>query len=105
MDNQFAISSVNLSDTIKAHCPLGSQWYSADVSVEVYDPTTIPDYVDLTDRLHMFDGCTLTVEELCHNIHCVCCDEFMPSRLKVTVEVGRGKHMPVTIVRDEEYGE
>lgn len=99
MKNDYGITRVDLKCNIKAHCPLGRQWYDAEVNIEVEYPSKIPDYIEFTEEVEKFDGCTLTIEELCSNIHAIANESFMSSSA-VSVSVGKGKHMPITVRKE-----
>lgn len=67
--NEYNVSKIVMSGRVRHHCPLGKDWVSTDITIEVENPKTIPDYCDVTQYLTTLDGRELILENLCWLVH------------------------------------
>ena len=97
-DNTQGVTNITMRGRTHLWCPLGNDWYTANVTVYVENPVTIPDYVDVTRRLEEMDGEKLIIEDAAQAIAGFVRGQVGPSaRVTVTIDVDDARHLPVSV--------
>lgn len=97
-ENKQGVTEIHMMGTTHLYCPLGSDWYTANVTATVSEPKTIPDYCDVTAYLESLDGEKLIIEDACKAIY-----DFIRSQVgealcvTVTIDVDDARHLPVSV--------
>lgn len=86
---------------VKCFCPMGDDWYSANVSIEVKAPKTIPDYCDVETFLRRkVDGKPYILEDVCARVH-----RFVKKqthgKVRVRVSSSDAVHPPVLVEKSD----
>ena len=95
--NEGKITDIEYWGRVRCYCPLGRDFYSADVVVSISDPQMIPDYCDLDAKLRKMDGKELTLEEACYRFFKFCRKQIKHGYLKVSVYSADATHSPVKV--------
>lgn len=101
MENTWKIDHVQMECKAEAiMCPLGRAPYTAEFTVDAYDPEEIPDYLDVQKFLdrHMTNS-TYIIEELLPLFERYLIKAFDPLRLQIIVSVRDAAHFPVTLAK------
>lgn len=102
MKNKEGVTKVEMMEKVSAFCPLGKQWYCADLYMETRRFKRVPDYLDATEFLAGLGGQTLTIEQLVSKTFKAMRKWFAnPGYLKVSASVGKGKHLPVVVSKEK----
>ena len=98
-ENKQEINVINLYGRVRAFCPMGNAWYSADIEIEVSGPQTIPDYMDVDAHVHSLDGKSLIIEDLATSVF-----DFMKAQtsghVRVTASSDDGVHLAVKVTKE-----
>lgn len=99
--NKQGITNIRMSGIFKAYCPLGRKNYTGKVSIQVNEPTNIPDYCDVDSFIDSLNGRKKIIEDAVDEIH-----DFITKQvksyelLKVSCRVDDAAHSPVTVVKE-----
>ena len=101
-ENKQGISKISFTQNIQCYCPLGYDWYTNHVTVEMVPSNVIPDYCEIDDFTRGLAGKSLIIEDVVVSIWDHIMTEYEPKWLKVTSDVDDAKHMPVSVVKVSE---
>ena len=77
-------------------CPMGDDWYTANIQMDIENPVTIPDYIDVTRKLEEMDGGHLIIEDAALEVA-----QFIHGQTgttcKVSIQVDDARHIPVIV--------
>lgn len=97
-DNKQGVTNIVMRGRTHLWCPLGNDWYTANVTMEVDGPGTIPDYIDVTRKLEEMDGAHFIIEDAAHDLAVFVRGQVGPgARVVVTIDVDDARHVPVTV--------
>lgn len=97
--NEQGITSITMVPRFHAYCPLGKSFYSADVTVKVYDPGNIPDYCDIDTEVKKLDGTNVIIEDAVKKIFDLICSQIGTGTVEVRCKVTDAIHSPVLVER------
>ena len=97
-DNIQGITEIKYASRVRCFCPLGDDWYSADVGIEVQLPDRIPDYCELDAFVRSMDSQKLILEDVCSNVWERVKQETR-GVVRVSVSSSDAVHSPVTVVK------
>lgn len=97
MKNEFDIKEITMHGRVRAYCTMGNGYFSADVTMNVKNPTNIPDYIDVDDKIASYDGKKLILEELASGIASDIAD-MTGGLVTVTLRCDDALHSPVEII-------
>lgn len=98
LKNTQSISVIKATKRISLYCPLGEDYYTADVYIEFLPDAFYMDYIDLDAFLNRMSGLSLTIEDAVKDIY----DElqrYMPKKAAVTIEAFSNTHLQVTVTK------
>lgn len=101
-ENKQGISKICFKQNIQCYCPLGYDWYTNHITVEMVPGKVIPDYCELDDFTRGIAGKSLIIEDVVAQIWDHITIEYEPSFLRVTSDVDDAKHMPVSVTKVSE---
>lgn len=96
IENKEKISYINFKRTVQPYCPLGNDYYSAEIDVDFYPDQYYMDYCEVDEKIQSFGGMELTIEELINEVYNLLL-EFNPKNLDVSVYGNSNKHFPVHV--------
>lgn len=98
--NRQRISKVRFTQNVQCYCPLGDDWYTNHVTVDMQLGDAIPDYCDVDDFIRSISGKSLIIEDVIDLIYKYFTDTYKPINLRVESYVDDAKHLPVTVVKE-----
>lgn len=99
MDNVQGITDITMKDNVTCWCPMGEQWYTAYVTVEVEYPERLADFIEVGQSIQSRQRQELIIEDLVAGIHRDVKNMYGGS-VSVSASVDRGKHLPVTVTKE-----
>ena len=96
--NEQGISRIKMFGKVHCFCPLGGDWYDADIDVELSPADTIMDYCDVDKFFDSLNGDNLIIEDVVSRVFNYFC-VYYPSDLSVTAKVDNGAHLPVEVTK------
>lgn len=100
--NNQDITSINAQHRISVYCPIGKDYYTADVLIQINPGKVIPDYCELTNYLNNLSGLSLIIEELVNKIYKHIMSKYNPHTAKVSVKAYSNTHLNVEVTKDSE---
>lgn len=99
IENKEKISNIYFTRSICPFCPLGEDYYNAEVSVDFDVGDSYPDYIEVDTAIQELSGKSLTIEQVCEEVFKIM-KEFEPRTLSVHVDAKSNKHFPVTVSKN-----
>lgn len=96
IENQEKIDSITFTRNVQPFCPLGDDYYTAEVQVTFMPNQFYPDYIELDKAIQDLGGKSLTIEQLAEKVFDIM-QEFEPETLLVTITADSNRHFPVTV--------
>lgn len=94
------ISKVTFNKSISVFCPLGNDYYTADITVDFVPDKFMMDYIDEDNFIKKLSGAELIIEDLVEKIHTHLNEEYEPKYVKVSVFAYNAAHFPVTVYKE-----
>lgn len=100
--NKQGITEITMYGKTHLYCPLGNDFYTANVTIIVDEPRMIPDYCDVTKFFEDIDGESLIIEDACKKVL-----KFVKKQTKkavsitVNIDVDDARHVPVSVTISE----
>lgn len=95
--NEQGVTKIVMRGTTHLYCPLGDDWYTASATVEVTNPATIPDYIDVTKEFEAMDGESLIIEDAAQRLARFVRGQVGAATVLVRVDVLDARHIPVSV--------
>ena len=90
------MTDIEMHGRVRCFCPMGNDWYSADVSIRVSEPRLIPDYCNVDSFLASLDGTERIIEDVCADVHGYIKAQTR-GNVTVSVKSGDAVHLPVEV--------
>lgn len=100
--NKQGITSITGRKRISLYCPLGKDYYTADIDVSLVPDNVIMDYCELDTYLNNQSGLSLIIEDLIDKVYNHLQDEYKPKSLTVNVKAYSNTHLPVEVSKCSE---
>lgn len=100
INNTQSISVIEADKRISLYCPIGKDYYTADVKIKFLPNAFYMDYIDLDQFLNKMSGSSLTIEEATEQIYNEL-QRYMPKKVSVTIEAFSNTHLHVTVTKGE----
>lgn len=97
-ENTQNVHKITNTHEVVCFCPLGEDYYSAYIEVEVIEPRFIPDYLDTDEFIDSLSGKHLIIEDLANDIANRFKEETEAEIVNVSAYVRNAKHSPVEVV-------
>jgi len=94
------IKSVAFDKTITVYCPLGNDFYTAQLLVEFHPNEWMMDYIDVDRFIQTMQGRNLIIEDVVKELHDHLTTEYSPYYVKVTCYATNAAHFPVTVIKE-----
>ena len=98
------IQKVNLIEAdkrISLYCPIGKDFYTADVSIKFIPDAYYMDYIELDQFLNRLSGLSLTIEEAAKDIYEEL-QKYYPAKVRVTIEAFSNTHLHVKVTKGDD---
>ena len=99
LENVEKITEINFTRMICLLCPLGGDYYSAEISVYMKLGDCYPEYMELDKAIQDFGGKGYNIEQLVGAIYDLMETEYKPKSLWVDVEANGNTHFPIVVTK------
>lgn len=99
--NNQNISVIEADKRISLYCPIGKDYYTADVKIRFLPNAFYMDYIDLDKYLNNLSGLSLTIEEAVENIYNEL-QRYLPKKASVSIEAFSNTHLHVTVTKGDD---
>ena len=103
INNTQAISFIEANKRISLYCPIGKDYYTADVYIKFLPDAFYMDYIDLDMFLNNMGGANLTIEDAVNNIYNEL-QRYIPKKTSVTIEAFSNTHLNVKVTKSDIEG-
>lgn len=100
IENKQSISIIEADKRISLYCPIGKDYYTADVKIKFLPNAFYMDYIDLDKFLNSMSGFSLTIEEAVEKIYNEL-QRYMPKKASVTIEAFSNTHLHVIVTKGD----
>lgn len=100
--NTQKISNITFNRSVQPFCPLGQDYYTAEIHVDFEVVDSYMDYIEFDKWIQGLGGASLTIEELAEAVF-EKMKEFEPGYLRVVIDANSNKHFPVTVEKTSDY--
>lgn len=94
------ISSAVFTKTITVYCPLGKDFYTAELTVDFRPDSWMMDYIDVENFIETLQGSTNIIEDVVAKVHEHLTNEYHPKYVKVVCNATNAKHFPVIVTKE-----
>lgn len=94
------ITSAVFTKTITVYCPLGKDFYTAELTVDFRPARWMMDYIDVENFIETLQGSTNIIEDVVSKIHAHLTEEYHPKYVKVVCNATNAKHFPVIVTKE-----
>lgn len=98
--NTNQITQIEFTQNIQCFCPLGKDFYTAQVSVSMHPDKYIPDYCEIEAYMRKLSGRDLIIEDLVGEVYEYLNHLINPGKLKVTAYVNDAAHFGVIVTKE-----
>lgn len=98
--NTQGITKINMSQNIQCFCPLGNDWYTNQVEIELIPDKIIPDYCEVDDFVRSLGGESLIIEDVVKALFDYFKNSYGCSYVKIKSYVNDAKHLSVSVVKE-----
>ena len=94
------ISYVDFTKTITVFCPLGNDYYTADINVRFHPNQWMMDYIDVEKYIMSLQGSRNIIEDIATSVYDYLKKEYSPNKVRVSIYAYNAAHFPVTVVKE-----
>ena len=99
--NTQSITSIKAEKRISLYCPIGKDYYTADVYITFLPNAYYMDYIDLDKFLNGLGGKNLTIEDGCNEIYNEL-QRYRALKTKVTIKAFSNTHLYVEVTKGDD---
>lgn len=100
IENTQKISLINADKQISLFCPLGDDYYTANIHIKFAPQNYYMDYIDLDKFLNNMGGMKLTIEEAVDMIYKEL-QRYKPLQTNVTIKAFSNTHLDVVVSKGD----
>ena len=100
INNSQQISLIEADKRISLYCPIGKDYYTADIKIKFLPNAFYMDYMDLDQFINNMGGSNLTIEEAIEQIYNEL-QRYMPKKVSVTIEAFSNTHLHVIVTKGD----
>lgn len=100
-ENKQGITEIEMEQSIQAYCPLGDEYYTNQVYMQMTGMQVIPDYCDLDKFLRSLAGSKMIIEDIVATIFNKLDTDCIPEHLIVSSVVTDAVHLNVTVTKQK----
>jgi hypothetical protein len=101
IENKEKISRVTFTMAICPFCPLGGDYYKAEITVQFDVEGSYPDYIEMDKAIQELGGQPLNIEQVAEAVYNIV-DEFKPKSQKVSIYAESNTHFPVVVEKNSD---
>lgn len=98
IENKEKVNSIEFVRSIQPYCPLGNDYYNAEIRVYLVPDKYYPDYCEADEAIKALSGKEYTIEQLAAEVFEII-QGFEPQSLTVEVEALSNTHFPVIVTK------
>lgn len=100
IDNSMGITEIYFEKEVQAYCPLGKDFYTAELCVTFTPDEKIMDYCETDNFIKGLSGKSLIIEDLVEKVYEHIQDEIYPAHLQVTAKAKSNSHFYVEVTKE-----
>lgn len=101
LSNTQSISFIKADKRISLFCPIGKDYYTADIVIRFVPDEYYMDYIDLDLFINQMGGMNLTIEDAVDMIYQFL-QRYKPRKTNVTIEAFSNTHLNVTVTKGDD---
>lgn len=94
--NEQKINKITLFKKIHNFCPMGDDWYTNQLTIEIEPGTCIPDYIEIEQQLNELESKSLIVEDVVNKISLIL-QQYEIKSAHIISEVDDAVHLKVRV--------
>lgn len=101
IENKQNISNITIKTKTHNLCPIGDDWYTCNINIDITPGKLIPDYIEV-DKF-IFDNIEkkeYIIENVVAEIFKYIAENYKPKHIKVTASVEDAIHSPVIVEKE-----
>lgn len=98
--NTQSINLIEGDKRISLYCPIGEDYYTADIHFKFVPDQYYMDYIDLDKFICGLSGKNLTIEDAAETVHEEL-QKYSPLKSCVTIEADSNTHLHVTVAKGD----
>ena len=98
--NTQDISLIEADKRISLYCPIGEDYYTADIYIKFVPDSYYMDYIDLDKFLNKLSGLSLTIEEAAEKIYNEL-QRYEPHKTNVLINATSNTHLHVKVTKGD----
>ena len=102
INNTQSITTIKADKRITLYCPIGKDFYTADVYIKFLPNAFYMDYIDLDKFLNDMSGLNLTIEDGVNKIYNEL-QKYQPKKVSVKIEAFSNTHLHVVVTKGEDF--
>ena len=101
INNTQSISLIEANKQISLYCPIGKDYYTANILIEFVPDAHYMDYIDLDVFINDMGGMSLTIEEATDMVYKEL-QRYKPKKTKVSTIAFSNTHLNVTVTKGDD---
>jgi NADPH-dependent 7-cyano-7-deazaguanine reductase QueF len=100
INNTQDITLIEADKRISLYCPIGKDYYTADILIKIMPDAHYMDYIVLDNYLNSLGGESLTIEDAAYKIYKEL-QQYKPLKTKVVIEAFSNTHLHVKVTKGD----
>ena len=101
IENIQKVTQIEASKRISLYCPIGKDYYTADIYIKFVPDRHYMDYIDLDVFLNKLGGKSLTIEDAANEIY-KDLQQYNPLSTTVVIDASSNTHLNVRVTKDDD---
>ena len=101
IENKQQVSLIEADKQISLFCPLGDDYYTANIHIKFAPDNYYMDYIDLDVFFNNMGGMKLTIEDAADMVYKEL-QRYKPKKTKVSIVAFSNTHLNVTVTKGDE---
>ena len=101
LENTQKITVIEADKRITLYCPIGEDYYTADILIKFMPKNFYMDYIVLDKFLDGLSGENLTIEDAADKIYKEL-QKYKPNKTKITIEAFSNTHLHVKVTKGDD---
>lgn len=99
-ENKQGINKIKLFQNVQCFCPLGNDWYTNNIQIEIIPNKIIPDYCEVDEFIRSLSGNNYIIEDVVYSIFEYFKKVYNCEYVKVESTVTDAKHLNVIVIKE-----
>lgn len=101
INNTQSITTIKANKQISLYCPIGKDYYTADIYITFLPNAFYMDYIDLDLFIANLGGKSLTIEDACNEVYNEL-QKYKPKKTSVTIKAHSNTHLDVIVTKGDD---